>query len=108
MADNDQQKEVVKFPLEWHFPEDVKTGYATNFIVQHTDREFYLSFFDTPPPIILGTPEEREEQVKKMKSVRAQAVARVVISSDRMPQFIEVLQENWEKFQAKQEDSSED
>lgn len=108
MADNDQQTESLKLPLEWYFPEDIKTGYASNFIVQHTDKEFYLSFFDTPPPIILGSPKQRQEQVKKIESVRAQAVARIVIAAERMPQLMEILQENWEKFQAKQEKASED
>jgi hypothetical protein len=110
MAENGQQEEEIYsvIPIEWHFPENVKPHYASNFIVQHTAHEFYLSFFILPPPIILGTAEERQAQAKEIKSARAEAVARVVIAADRLPEFIEALQENLKNFQKKFKEDSEE
>ena len=46
-------------PIKWHYPDSIVTRYATNFVVQHTDREFIISFFEAWPPVIIGTPEEK-------------------------------------------------
>lgn len=108
MADNEQEKaRIYRLPVEWHYPEDLATGYSTNFIVQHREHEFYLSFFDVPPPLLLGTDEERKEQAQRLGSVRATAVARVIVAAERIPEFIRVLQENYDMYQAKQQNRDE-
>ena len=88
--------------IEWHIPEGTVSRYATNMVVQHSEQEFILSFFELLPPIILGTPQELEK-LDKMTSVRAECIARVIVSADRMPKFIEVLQQTLEKVAAKRE-----
>ncbi len=89
-------------PIEWHIPEDLISGYATNMVVQHSEQEYVLSFFELLPPIILGTPQELEK-LDTMSSVRAECIARIIVSAERMPKFIQVLQQTLERVAAKQE-----
>ena len=37
-----------------------RTVFANNLIVQHTDAEFFLSFYEVAPPLV-GLPEEAAE-----------------------------------------------
>ncbi len=80
-------------PLEWHFGDNIIPRYATNMLVQSGDHEFYLSFFEAVPPIVMGTPEERQAQAAAVASVRAECVSRLVIARDRLPGIVRVLQQ---------------
>jgi len=100
MADQ-EEKETLELPVEWHVPDTVISRFVTNMVVQHTEHEFLISFFEIKPPILF-TEESRREIQKIHASVRADCVARVVVAPERMGRFIEVLQENWEKYQNKQ------
>lgn len=109
MADNEQQEEqIYRLPIEWHYPEGFQSVYATNFVVQHTDHEFYLSFSDFPPPMVLGTDADKREQLEHLESVQASAVARIVVTRERMPELIELLQDNLRKYQNKQTGEAEE
>jgi hypothetical protein len=99
--DNPEETELVAVPIEWHIPEGIVPGYATNLAVQHTEHEFTIYFFRAGPPLIVGSPEEKREQAKKLKSIRAECVAQVIVSASRMPEFVEVLQKNVQQHAAK-------
>jgi hypothetical protein len=92
----------VALPLEWHFPDDLVGRYANQLIVQMGPMECNLSFFEVRPPVIVGTPEQMQEQAKKLTSIRAECVARIVAAPESIPMFISLLQEVWTKHQAKQ------
>jgi hypothetical protein len=36
----------ILLPIEWHVPDELVTRYANNLLVQHTEHEFILSFFE--------------------------------------------------------------
>jgi hypothetical protein len=80
-------------PIVWDFPEDLVSGYATNMLVQVGEHELFVSFFETPPPLIFS-PQDAE----KLEGVRAECIARIVISPERLGKFIEVLQQQLETF----------
>ena len=88
--------------VEWHIPEGIVSKYATNMVVQHSDQEFILSFFELLPPMIFGTPQDLEK-LDNMSAVRAECIARVIVSAERMPKFIQALQQTLERVTAKQE-----
>jgi hypothetical protein len=92
-------------PVEWHSSEDIVSRYATNMVVQHSDQEFIISFFEARPPLVLGKPEEIEAKLSQMKSVRADCVARIIVSTGRMPEFVKVLQDTLANYLAKFNDS---
>ena len=107
----ENQSELNRLPLEWDVPEGLAGLYANNIVVQHTQYEFVVSFFQTFPPLVLGSPEERAAQIEQLDSVKAKCVARIVVSPERMQAFVDVLASNVEQYRARfqnQEDSNGD
>jgi hypothetical protein len=101
VAEQEQEPPKVReLPIEWHFPGDITSRYATNLVVQSTEHEFTISFFEIRQPILLGSPEDRKIQLEQMKSVRAECVARIIVGAERMPEFVRVLQERVDIIQA--------
>jgi hypothetical protein len=87
----------AQIPLEWYVPEELPTYYATNLVIQHTRHEFFITFFEVVPPIMLGkTPEE----IERIESVRARALTRVAVSPERLEEFIQVMQDNLAKYRS--------
>ena len=90
--------EIVNVPIEWHMPEGVMTPFASNMIVQSLEHEFKLSFFETKPPIRSagsGNPTP--------SGVRADCIASVIVSAEKLPEFINALQSQLDKYRAKKE-----
>jgi len=90
-----------KIPIEWHVPEDITSQYANNIVVQHTNSEFFVSFFETLPPLIIGSPEDTRAQIDEVKEVQAKCLARIVIAPNKMKDFIQALNVNFAKFLSK-------
>jgi len=80
----------------WDSTDDVFSVYATNILVQATEQEFYVSFFEARPPFIFVP-----EDIEKLESVRAECVARVIISPERMTAFLNVMQQQLDAFNRK-------
>ncbi|MFQ5758873.1 MAG: hypothetical protein ACE5IF_04280 [Candidatus Bathyarchaeia archaeon] len=88
-----------EIPLEWRIPEDLETHFATNIVISHSKGEFFLTFFEVVPPIILGD----VDKLAALKSVPAQAVARIAIAADRMEGMIDALKRNLESYRKSKE-----
>ncbi len=88
-----QEREIA---LTWDVPEDLVSGYATNMLVQIGEHEFFVSFFETRPPVIFNP-----KDVEKLESVRAECFARIVIAPERMKGFIDALQRQLNTFNEK-------
>jgi hypothetical protein len=96
------EKEVT-IPIEWYTPDSIITRYASDILVQHSDHEFVISFWELHKPIVLGNEEEEIiKQLEGIKSVKKECVARVVVAPERMESFIKALQNNFAKFRSKQ------
>lgn len=91
---------TVAVPLEMFVPKEIRTKYATNMVVQHTEHEFNILFFEANPPMILGTDKEREETLKNLK-IQATCVAKIVVAANRMPDFVQAFQKNLRDFKKK-------
>ena len=50
-----EKEQAINLPIEWNYPENIVSKYATNLVVPHTEHEFILSFFEARSPVILGT-----------------------------------------------------
>ena len=87
-------------PIVYEVPDDLGAQYATNLVIQHSNHEFVLSFFEIIPPVILGSPEERVAQLKDVTAVRARCLARIVVAAGRMQGFVEAMQENLSNYLA--------
>ena len=87
-----QPLQRMQLPIKWNVPDELKSIYASNMLVQMLENEFKILFFETKPSprTSLDDPKETE--------VRADCVASVIISPLKMPAFIEVLQRQFAAF----------
>ncbi len=97
----EREVEGIYVPIEWHVPEDLISRYANNIVVQHTEDEFIISFFEARPPLLLGPSEEIKAKLEQIKSIRAECVARIIVAAEKMPSVIEALQGNLDKYLAR-------
>jgi hypothetical protein len=97
MAEKDDGKALR---IEFDVPADFPTKYASNLVVQFTEHDFTVTFFDIRPPLLVGTAEEKASQVAAMEKVKAAPLARIVIAASRMPEFVRVMQDNLKTFEA--------
>jgi hypothetical protein len=97
MSDKDAGAKGIPLPLKY-LCDDAVAQYATNLVIQHTEHEFVLSFYQVHSPIILGDSAERQRQLEQIDSVPATCVGRIVIAPKRMKAFLSVLQENYDGF----------
>ncbi len=40
-----EKKQPINLPIEWNYPENIVSKYATNLVVQHTEHEFIIILF---------------------------------------------------------------
>ena len=91
-------------PIEWHISEDIDSKYATNLVIQHSEHEFIIDFFEMRNPLILGDPDQVREQQEKLESIRAECVARIIVSPERMQEFIDAIQANLNQYIGKEQE----
>lgn len=83
---------TVEARLEFVIPENFPARFANHAIVQISDKECYISFFEAKPPLILGPPKQREAEAKGLTSVRATCVSQVIMNMETVKRFSAVLQ----------------
>ena len=83
----------TQVPIEWHIPDTIITRFASHMIVQIIDgNEFKISFFELKPEINLITPKAAPNVV------RADCVASVIVTPEKMSKIVEVLQRQLELY----------
>lgn len=87
--------EPLAIPIKWHFPKGLISRYASNMLVQFTENECNLSFFEIKPPLLLG---DLDKAKATLKSIKAECVARIVVSTGRIPEFLKALNGAWEQY----------
>jgi hypothetical protein len=95
-------------PIDWVVPDDIVTRYATNIVVQRSEHEFIISFFEAEPPIIVGPDDRKEKALASIQSVQARCVARIVVAPKRVDDFVRVLTEQIEAAKTRQKEVKED
>lgn len=82
----------VEITIDRIIPEGMRSTFANHIVVHNSGHgEFHISFFEIDHPMILGSPEETAAKMREIGSVRADCVARIVVSRDRVPAFIAAL-----------------
>lgn len=92
----------VAVKIDWLIPDDLKTVYSNNIVVQHTDDEFIISFFEILHPLLLGTADDVRKSLEG-KDVTAKCVARVIIPLSKIDDFIKTLNKNYARYLDRQE-----
>jgi hypothetical protein len=98
MADP-KDKDETELSIVWEVPTGFPTHYATHLVAQHSDEDFTITFWDLRPPVLMGSPDEKSQQVKALKEVRPTALARIVVTPRRMREFVQVMQDNLKTFE---------
>jgi hypothetical protein len=76
------------------YPNDLKTHFVSNFVIQTQPDHFVLTFFEVWPPAIVGSSEEKKAALDGLQSVEAKCVARIVVTPARMQELAKLIQEN--------------
>lgn len=88
-----QAKALGKEPeiiIDRVIPDEMRSTFANHMVVQNAGfGEFHISFFEIRHPIVLGA--DDTEKLKKSGSVRADCVARIVVTAERLQGFIAAL-----------------
>jgi hypothetical protein len=98
MAENDHCKAIR---IDFDTPADFPTKYASNLVVQHTEHDFTITFFDIRPPLLVGSPDDKASQLDAVQTVKAVPLARIVVAASRMHEFVQVLQDNLKTYLAR-------
>jgi len=96
MADD----ETVSIPLVWEEADDRSVVFANQFLIQHQPDEFVLTVGQLVPPPLLGTDEEKREQLARVSYVPIRVIGRYGLTRRRIEELIAVLQENLERHDA--------
>lgn len=96
--DKNKEAERVGIPVKYVIPEDIVTQYTTDMVVQHSEHEFIISFWEIQRPVILGTEEERKAQAEMLKFLENRCIAKFAVTPDRMQLFAAVMKENFERY----------
>jgi hypothetical protein len=90
-------QERIRLRIEWQQPEGVQTSYVTNFTIQEDGPNFILSFYEIKPPIFIGPDQNQLARVRKLHSIKAEYVARLVVTEERLREFIQVTTDYLER-----------
>lgn len=94
---NDLKSKKIK--LNFVYPDNLKSNFVSNVIVQHQKDFFTLSFFEVwVPPILGNTEDEKKAELEKIDQVEANCVARLVVTPDKMRDFVKALHNNLENY----------
>ncbi len=101
MTDKIVSKQI---PLERKYPADLQSHFVSNLVVQFLPDHFILSFFEVwPPAIIADTDAEKQHALNSVDHIDANCIARIVLTPARMKEFIQLLNDNYGKFEMMQE-----
>lgn len=103
-----KQDEGRYLPVDFSRGTDFPAVHANQMIVQHTDQEFIVTFFELLPPVVSLDPEMQKEQLAQISSIPARPVARVVMSAERAREFIGALVDNYRKYEQSMKEEGEE
>jgi len=79
---------TLTLPIKWIIPDAIITRFASNILIQSIGNEFKISFFELNPEIRLNPSD------KIPTEMRADCVASIIVTADRLPSFISALQKH--------------
>jgi hypothetical protein len=96
-----EEKEPVARVLAIEWPEAGVAAFANHLLAVTDSKLSYLTFCQISPPAVVGTQEEQRRQLELMKSIKAQPVARVIVSIDTLRDMTKVLQMHLDQIECK-------
>jgi hypothetical protein len=101
MPNMTEKRAVKKIRIERIHPENLSSYFVSNLVVQHEKESFIMSFFEVWPPAIVGdTDEEKQAALDAIDHVDAKCVARLVVTPQRMREFVTIMSDNLSAYEA--------
>lgn len=101
---SEELREDLELRASWVGLEETDALAANHFVSQFYNDTFYVAFGRLTPPVLLGDPEQKIEQAKKLDFVPIHPVARVALDPEAMEELIGVLQSNLDRYRRKKEE----
>ncbi|MEX0999300.1 MAG: DUF3467 domain-containing protein [Thermodesulfobacteriota bacterium] len=98
-----KQKKSDELKIEYIIPDYVISRFATNITVQKIENEFKVSFFELKQDILLD--EEDKKKMIERGTVRADCIASIIITADRMPKFINAMSQQLNKYESNKKEN---
>lgn len=99
MSEIEQEEQKTTLPIRWHVPDNLQSRYANNVLVQSSQYDIVISFFETQLPPLAGSPKENQEKLIEMGAIRADCVSRIIVSPELLPSIISALQTGLASYQ---------
>jgi hypothetical protein len=90
--------EILEIPVIWVGAEDAPVTASNQFVSSFEPEQFVLTFGNATPPIIVGTDEQKQEQLKRLGYVPIRTLARFSLTPHRLEELIAILAENLENY----------
>jgi len=91
-------EEQISIPAAWIGLEDTPILLANQFMSQFAQHEFIVAFGQASPPILLGTQEQRTQQLKQINFIPIKTIARLGFTRTRLQELVTVLQQNLDNY----------
>jgi hypothetical protein len=93
----DAEPTSLEISLVWIGVEELPIWFANQFMGQLDDQgEALITFGQVSPPALIGPPEEQVRQAKQITHVPVKPIARLALSTSRLRELVEVLQQTIE------------
>lgn len=87
-----------KVPIVWVGLEETPIQFANQFLIQREQDEYIFAIGALSPPKIMGTVEERSEQLQAVQFVQCRTLVRFGITEQRAREFAQLLTEFLEQY----------
>lgn len=89
-----------EIPVAWIGAEELPVLFANTFVGQVEPQQdaFFLTIGQTLPPALIGTPEEREEQLEQVAYIPVKPIARLAFTRERLEFLVAILQTNLDQY----------
>lgn len=81
-------------PIYWEDDKDLQTHYVNHMFVSHNGGEFYIVFGELSPFV-------RNANMKLPDEVFVKPIIKIVLTSENMKEFLDVLNKNYQNFEEK-------
>jgi hypothetical protein len=100
---DEPQMQSLEVHAQWVDIDQVPMLASNQLLAQVNEGEVTIAFGQLTPPAVVGTPEERQEQIEAIRSggavVPVRTVARIFMTPFRLRQVIDVLTETLERHE---------
>src|ERR1051326_1572986 len=88
----------IQLFIDWNGAAQTKTvQHANQVVVQIVEHELNLSFFQFSPPVVLGSADDVQRQLRGVESVQPDCVARINMSTRTAKGLIQAIQKQFDE-----------